>query len=176
MAGVDNRVHYFLYWTAGLGTWAAVFWALRRRMGPVTFVERQIAHVWAASMASIALLFPVESLLGLPVLKLSPILALTSGMVFLDQGGDPLGILLHPGWSAVRHGDCHGLLGGLRPRDVRHRVGRLLLLPGMEVLPPENGGRLALPPCPATEIGRTPLSSEDPENYGPFAACTGSAI
>ena len=32
----DDRWIYFLLWTAGLGTWAAVFWALRRRMGPVT--------------------------------------------------------------------------------------------------------------------------------------------
>ena len=87
LAGDRNRVHYFLYWTAGLGTWAAVFWALRRRMGPVTFVERQIAHVWAASMASIALLFPVEYLMDLEVLKLAPILALTSGMVFLIKAG-----------------------------------------------------------------------------------------
>ena len=87
LAGVQNRWHYFLFWTAGLGTWAAVFWALRRRMGPVTFVERQIAHVWAASMASIALLFPVEYLLNLPVLTLSPVLALTSGMVFLIKAG-----------------------------------------------------------------------------------------
>ena len=85
--GDTNRIHYFLVWTAGLGTWAAVFWALRRRMGPVTFVERQIAHVWAASMISIGLLFPIEYLLDLPVLKLSPIVALTSGMVFLVKAG-----------------------------------------------------------------------------------------
>jgi serine/threonine-protein kinase len=78
---------YLGLWTLGLGTWAAIFWALRRRSGPVTFVERQIAHVWAASMASIALLFPVEWLLDLPVLKLSPILALSSGMVFLVKAG-----------------------------------------------------------------------------------------
>ncbi len=87
LSGDDYRIHYSLLWTAGVGTWAAVFWALRRRMGPVTFVERQIAHVWAASMASIALLFPVEYLLGLPPLKLAPILALTSGMVFLIKAG-----------------------------------------------------------------------------------------
>jgi serine/threonine-protein kinase len=87
LAGDRNRMHYFLYWTAGLGTWAAVFWALRRRMGPVTFVERQIAHVWAASMASIALLFPVEYLMNLEVLTLAPILGLTSGMVFLIKAG-----------------------------------------------------------------------------------------
>jgi serine/threonine-protein kinase len=81
--GDRNRIHYFLLWTAGLGAWAAVFWALRRRMGPVTFVERQIVHVWAASLISIALLFPIEHILGLDVLRLTPVVALTSGMVFL---------------------------------------------------------------------------------------------
>jgi serine/threonine-protein kinase len=86
-AGDESRMHYFLLWTAGLGAWAAVFWALRRRMGPVTFVERQIAHVWAASMVCIAMLFPVEYLLDLPVLKLSPIVALAVGMVFLVKAG-----------------------------------------------------------------------------------------
>lgn len=82
-----DRLHYFLLWTAGLGTWAAVFWFLRRRMGPVTFVERQIAHVWAGSMVSVALLFPLEAWLNLPVLKLSPVLGLVNGMVFLVKAG-----------------------------------------------------------------------------------------
>jgi len=74
-------------WTVGLGTWAAIFWALRRRAGPVTFVERQIAHVWASSMIGIALMFVLELLMGLPVLTLSPLLGLTSGMVFLVKAG-----------------------------------------------------------------------------------------
>ena len=78
---------YVALWTAGMGTWAAIFWALRRRAGPVTFVERQIAHIWAASVVSIAVLFPIETLLDLPVLKLSPVLAITSGMVFLAKAG-----------------------------------------------------------------------------------------
>lgn len=82
-AGVENRWAYFLLWTAGLGTWALVFWMLRQRLGPVTFVERQIAHVWAGSMISIGLLFPLESMLHLPVLKLSPMLGVSSGVVFL---------------------------------------------------------------------------------------------
>ncbi|MEC7448165.1 MAG: serine/threonine-protein kinase, partial [Planctomycetota bacterium] len=56
-----NRLNYFLLWTVGLGAWAAVFWAVRRRMGPVTFVERQIAHLWAGSMICVAVLFPLES-------------------------------------------------------------------------------------------------------------------
>lgn len=84
---VRNRVYYSMMWTLGLGTWAAVFWMLRRRMGPVTFVERQIAHVWAASMIGTALLFPLEALLELDVLKLSPVLAVISGMVFFVKAG-----------------------------------------------------------------------------------------
>ncbi len=78
---------YLGLWVAGLGAWAGIFWALRRRAGPVTFVERQIAHVWAASVISIAGLFCVEIVLGLPVLSLSPIIALTSSMVFVAKAG-----------------------------------------------------------------------------------------
>jgi hypothetical protein len=81
--GVTDRWAYTALWTLGLGTWAAVFWALRRRLGPVTFVERQIAHVWASSMISIAMLFPLEWWLNLPVLSLSPLLAVSAAMIFL---------------------------------------------------------------------------------------------
>src|SRR5262245_6246528 len=87
LMGVQNRWSYFLLWTAGLGAWAGVFWALRRRMGPVTFVERQIAHLWAGSMICIALLFPLEAWLNFPPLKLSPVLGLVTGMVFLAKAG-----------------------------------------------------------------------------------------
>ena len=80
--GDQNRVHYFLLWTVGLGTWAAVFWTVRQWMGPVTFIERQIAHLWGGSMVSVAMLFPIEYIMGLPVLTLSPMLALSSGIVF----------------------------------------------------------------------------------------------
>lgn len=85
--GHDDRWVYIMLWTAGLGTWAGVFWALRRRVGPVTFVERQIAHVWGASMVAIGLLFFVETLLEMPVLTLSPVVALVTGMVFLIKAG-----------------------------------------------------------------------------------------
>ena len=85
--GVTNRVHYWLMWTFGLGTWAVVFWVIRRRMGPVMFVERQIAHVWAASMCGVALLFPLEDALHLPVLSLAPLLGALAGMTFLIKAG-----------------------------------------------------------------------------------------
>ncbi len=87
LAGWDERWYYITLWTAGLGTWASVFWALRRRVGPVTFVERQIAHVWAASMIAIGLLFFLELRMNLPVLTLSPILGLITGMVFFVKAG-----------------------------------------------------------------------------------------
>jgi serine/threonine-protein kinase len=83
----SDRWYYAALWSAALWTWAAVFWALRRRMGPVTFVERQIAHVWAGSMVCITLLFPLEYWLGMPVLRLSPVLGLVSGMVFMVKAG-----------------------------------------------------------------------------------------
>ncbi len=85
--GVTNRLAYGLLWTLGLGTWAAVFWMLRRRLGPVTFIERQTAHVWAASMVAAVMLFPLEWWMQLPVLTLSPILGVIASMVFLVKAG-----------------------------------------------------------------------------------------
>lgn len=82
-----SRWPYLALWTIGLGVWAGIFWSLRRRAGPVTFVERQIAHVWAGSVISSTGLFFIEWILGLPVLALSPVLGLISGMVFLAKGG-----------------------------------------------------------------------------------------
>ncbi len=84
---IESRLPYMGLWCVGLGIWAAIFWNLRRRSGPITFVERQIAHVWAASMVADTGLYFVEWILGLPVLELSPVLGLISGMVFLVKAG-----------------------------------------------------------------------------------------
>ena len=85
--GIASRLPYVALWTIGLGIWAVTFWNLRRRSGPITFVERQIAHVWAGSVICSTLLFGIEALLRLPVLTLSPVLGLVSGMVFLVKAG-----------------------------------------------------------------------------------------
>jgi serine/threonine-protein kinase len=85
--GVTARLPYVALWTIGLGVWAVIFWNLRRRSGPITFVERQIAHIWAGSVICSTMLFGIEALLGLPVLTLSPVLGLVSGMVFLVKAG-----------------------------------------------------------------------------------------
>jgi len=78
---------YLLLWGGGLALWAPIFWKLRHRLGPVTAVERQIAHVWGGSVAAVVLLFVVESLLRLPVLTLSPVLGLIAGAVFVAKAG-----------------------------------------------------------------------------------------
>jgi eukaryotic-like serine/threonine-protein kinase len=85
--GVTSRWPYAALWSVGAGAWALIFWELRRRSGPITFVERQIAHVWAGSTFSSMLLFGLEGLLGLPVLTLSPVLSLIAGNVFLAKAG-----------------------------------------------------------------------------------------
>ncbi len=78
---------YLLLWGGGLALWAPIFWKLRHRIGPVTAVERQIAHIWGGSVAAVVLLFVVESLLALPVLTLSPVLGLIGGAVFVAKAG-----------------------------------------------------------------------------------------
>lgn len=87
LAGVTARWPYVLIFSVGLCGWAAIFWALRRRGGPIRFVEKQLAHVWGAGIVAINLVFLVEWLLGLPVLSLSPMIAVTNGMLLMIKGG-----------------------------------------------------------------------------------------
>jgi serine/threonine-protein kinase len=91
-SGVENPLWYLLLWGGGLCAWGAVFWQLRKRGGPVLFVERQVAHVWAAAVVATIGVFVVETLLHLhypdmKVLTLSPILAVIAGMVFVVKAG-----------------------------------------------------------------------------------------
>jgi serine/threonine-protein kinase len=85
--GYDSHLPYLLLWSIGLIAWGSFFWAWRRRGGPVTFVERQIAHAWGAGVAASIGAFLVEVLLDRPVLSLSPMLAIMAGMVFLMKAG-----------------------------------------------------------------------------------------
>ena len=87
IAGVTSRLPYVGLWVIGLGLWAAVFWNLRSRSGPITSIERQIAHVWAGSMVASSMLFAVESVMNEPVLTFSPILGCIAGIVFLAKAG-----------------------------------------------------------------------------------------
>jgi serine/threonine-protein kinase len=85
--GVDNPWWYLLLWGGGLIVWGSVFWGLRKRGGPVLFVERQVAHVWAGAVIATISVFLIEVLLGLRVLTLSPVLAVIAGVVFTVKAG-----------------------------------------------------------------------------------------
>ena len=87
LAGQTDGTVYVTVWTGKFLTWAVVFWWLRRRMGPVTFVERQIAHVWAASLCLVIFIYPFEHMAGLEPLKLAPFLAIAAGTTFLIKAG-----------------------------------------------------------------------------------------
>src|SRR5262249_11203781 len=87
LAGLTARWPYVLIFTVGLCGWAAIFWALRRRGGPIRLVEKQLAHVWGAGRVAVKLGLLVEWLLDMPVLSLSPMIAVTNGMLLMIKGG-----------------------------------------------------------------------------------------
>ncbi len=83
----SNHLAYLLLWSVGLGTWGVILWRLRKRAGPVLFVERQIAHAWAAGVCASIFMFVIEVVAGLPALSLSPAIAVAAGMVFVFKAG-----------------------------------------------------------------------------------------
>lgn len=89
---LHNHLAYVTLWGVGLVTWGAIFWSLRKRGGPVRFVERQVAHAWAAGLCASVGLFIIEVLMQQPPLSFSPILAVAAGMVFLFKAGVLAGI------------------------------------------------------------------------------------
>ena len=155
--GVTARWPYMLLFSLGLFAWAAVFWALRRRLGPVTFVERQLAHVWGAGVLSINLIFLAEWLLGLPVLTLAPMLAVTNGMLLPDQGGHPLRRVLPLCRRRLPDDGPDGPLPRGRHRAVRPGLGGVLLRHRPALSPPT-------PPGAGRSAGRTPNDGDRPHD------------
>ncbi|MBN9523694.1 serine/threonine protein kinase [bacterium] len=86
-SALTEHVYYLALWSVGLVTWGTIFWQLRRRAGPVLFVERQIAHGWAAGVCASITMFVIEWLVPLPALTLSPAVAVAAGMVCVFQAG-----------------------------------------------------------------------------------------
>jgi eukaryotic-like serine/threonine-protein kinase len=84
-AGTLERWPYLALWTIVMGLWAPIFWQVRRHAGPITFVEWKLFHLWAGSVISIVFIFLFEISLGLPVLSLAPLIAVTGGSVFLAK-------------------------------------------------------------------------------------------
>ena len=85
--GHGSHTTYLILWSVGLIAWGTIFWQLRRRGGPVRFVERQIGHAWAAGVCASIGMFILEVLMGYPPLTFSPLLAVAAGMMFLFKAG-----------------------------------------------------------------------------------------
>ena len=114
----------------------------------MTFVERQIAHVWGASTIGCSLLYVIEMLLGMPVLTLAPVLAVFSGMVFLIKAGILSGAFYIPAVAALPDGGDHGDLASVRDHDLWRRISNVLLRARSAVSPPPRacGGHNAAHP------------------------------
>jgi eukaryotic-like serine/threonine-protein kinase len=86
-SGVRDHMTFLILWTVGLIAWGTILWRLRRRAGPVLFVERQLAHAWAAGVCASIATFVIELLMKEPALTLSPVIAVAAGMVFVFKAG-----------------------------------------------------------------------------------------
>jgi serine/threonine-protein kinase len=80
---VTSHWPYLLLWTVSLILWGAFFWEWRKRGGPVTQIERQLAHTYAAGILGCISLFVAEWAHGFEVLTLAPGLAVLASMIFL---------------------------------------------------------------------------------------------
>lgn len=87
LAGLDQPFGLMGLWGGGLALWGAISWQLRIRGGPVFFIERQVAHIWAGSVLAVIGVFLTEMILGMDSLALSPILAVIAGMMFVTKAG-----------------------------------------------------------------------------------------
>jgi serine/threonine-protein kinase len=84
---VREHILYLGFWSIGLLTWGTVLWQIRKAAGPVLFVERQIAHAWAAGVCASIAMFLIEWLSGIQALTLSPAVAVAAGMVMMFKAG-----------------------------------------------------------------------------------------
>ena len=85
--GIHSHIYYLALWSVGLAAWGSILWKLRRRAGPVLFVERQIAHAWGAGVLASIAMFIIEVVTGVPPLTLSPAIAVAAAMVFVFKAG-----------------------------------------------------------------------------------------
>lgn len=98
-AGFESHWLYLVLWIIVLMAWGQIFWWLRRQGGPITFVERLLAHAYAAGIMGSISMFLAEVVLGLPVLTMAPGLAMIAGMIFLVKAGMLSGRLYF--WAAA---------------------------------------------------------------------------
>ena len=161
---VKSVFPYLGIWGIGLGTWASIFWALRRRAGPVTFIERQIAPRLAREHARQHPSFRRRAAAGSQGANAVASLGGARGHGLLDQGGHAFGIVLRGRGRFVSDGGVHGHLPLRGPLHVRPGVRSLLLHSGAQVLSPA-----------ATVISSCQVSSDNPSTAAAIWATSSSA-
>lgn len=87
LTGLDRPGGLMALWGGGLALWGAISWRLRTKGGPVFFIERQVAHLWAGAVIAVIGVFLTEMILQMDALQLSPILAVIAGMMFVAKAG-----------------------------------------------------------------------------------------
>jgi len=128
---VTNHWWYCGLWSTGLIAWGFIFWACGTGAGRLLFVERQIAHAWAAGTAASIGLFLIEVVQGLPALTLSPVLCVAGGMVFLFKAGTLSGqFYVYAVIQSWRRGD--GVLDRHQRADLRRGERGVFLRAGVE--------------------------------------------
>ena len=80
--GTGDRYELIL-WSGKIILWMTVFWQLRRRMGPITSVDRQLAHIWGAVFLMIITINILEASLDLQPSILSPLWSMAFAAAFL---------------------------------------------------------------------------------------------
>ena len=135
-SGVESRFIFSAIWSIGFGAWGIVFWLYRRRLGPVTFIERQIAHVWAASLMCVFPVIPLRGIPGFGTVSTGPRHVHGCRHGFSDQSGLPFWNLLYPNLCAVCHRVHHGHVSQVRAVAVWIRLVHLLLFPGRQIPSP----------------------------------------
>ncbi len=103
-AEVSSRLPYALALVLSFVAWSPIFIYLRRRRGPITHSERQLAHIWGGNLLSMAGVLVAETILGLPVLTLAPLMllmgaattfamaAMLSGVYYLHTAAHLVGV------------------------------------------------------------------------------------
>lgn len=81
-ANLLTHLALFGIWLASY-PWSIVFWKLRGPQKRLSFIERQVAHLWVGANISCGFILALEAGLQLPPLTLAPLLALVGGSMFL---------------------------------------------------------------------------------------------
>jgi hypothetical protein len=86
LRGISDWRPYSLMWTVIVAIDLATIFALRRRAGTRSFVDRAIWATWSTFIAAVILLAVLNQMLGLKVGFLAPVVAVMMAMGFSTMG------------------------------------------------------------------------------------------